>query len=111
MSIRVMCVCGRGMILPKKYAGQYVQCPECRAMMSIPTPEEDLTLIRWLCPCGQRLKARPRIGGRKVSCPKCASKVVIPFSSEQATYLEETFALDDKSGVVQRVPNLPHTDR
>ncbi len=49
MSIRLICVCGRGMVLPDKYAGEYVQCPDCRAMLCIPTPEEDLTLIRWIC--------------------------------------------------------------
>ncbi len=110
MSIRLICVCGRGMALPHKYAGEYVQCPDCRAMLCIPTPEEDLTLIRWLCRCGQRLKARPSIGGRKVSCPKCASEVLIPFSVEHATFLEENFVLDDKSRIVRRVQERSRED-
>jgi phage FluMu protein Com len=91
------------MALPAKYAGQYVQCPDCRAMLLIPTSEEDLTLLRWICRCGQRFKARPCIAGRKVRCPKCASEVMIPSSVEHATFLEENFVLDDKSGIVQRV--------
>ena len=110
MSIRLICVCGRGMALPEKYAGQYVQCPDCRAMLCIPTPEEDLTLIRWICRCGQRLKARPCIGGQKVSCPKCSNEILIPFSAEHATFIEENFMLDDKSGIVQRVPDLSRGD-
>ncbi len=103
MSIRLICVCGRGMALPDKYAGQYVQCPDCRAMLCIPTSEEDLTLLRWICGCGQRLKARPCIGGKKVRCPKCAAEVLIPASVEQATFIEEKFRMDDKSGMVQRI--------
>jgi len=110
MSIRLICVCGRGMALPEKYAGQHVQCPDCHAMLRIPSPEENLSLTRWICPCGQRLKARPSIGGRKVSCPKCASEVLIPFSVEHATFLEENFVMDDKSRIVQRVPQLSRED-
>jgi DNA-directed RNA polymerase subunit M/transcription elongation factor TFIIS len=103
MSIRLICVCGRGMALPEKYAGQHVQCPDCHAMLRIPTREENLSLTRWICPCGQRLKARPRTGGRKLRCPKCSSEVSVPFSSGHSTFVEENFMLDDKSGIVQRV--------
>jgi len=105
--IQLICVCDRRMTLPGKYAGQYVQCPDCSAMLLIPTPEENLSLIRWTCPCGQRLKARSCIGGRKVRCPKCGYEVLIPLSVEHAAFVEENFMLDDKSGVVQRVQELP----
>jgi len=101
--IQLICVCDRRMTLPGKYAGQYVQCPDCHAMLLIPTSEENLFLVRWICRCGQRLKARSCIAGRKVHCPKCASEVLIPFSVEHATFVEENFMLDDKSGIVQRV--------
>lgn len=104
--IRLICVCDRGMALPAKYAGQYVQCPDCHAMLLIPTPQENLVLTRWTCPCGQRLKARACVGGRKVRCPKCSSEVLIPFSSEHSKFVEENFVMDDKSGVVQRVEAL-----
>jgi DNA-directed RNA polymerase subunit M/transcription elongation factor TFIIS len=96
------------MALPEKYTGQHVQCPDCQAMLRIPTAEEDLTLIRWFCTCGQRLKARTRTGGRKVRCPKCSSEVSVPFSSEHSSFVEEHFALDEESGIVQRVAEMPH---
>ncbi len=108
MPIRLVCVCGRAMALPEKYTGQHVQCPECQAMLRIPTAEEDLSLIRWFCSCGQRLKARPRTGGRKARCPKCSAEVSVPFSSEHSSFVEEHFALDEESGIVQRVPEMPH---
>jgi hypothetical protein len=95
------------MALPEKYAGQHVQCPNCHAMLRIPTPEENLSLTRWICSCGQRLKARPRTGGRKLRCPKCSSEVSVPFSNGHSTFVEENFMLDEESGIVQRVPEMP----
>ena len=111
MAIRLICVCGRLMALPEKYAGQHVQCPDCYAMLYIPTREEDLSLIRWSCSCGQRLKARPRAGGQKVRCPNCSSKVSVPFSKGHGAPAQETFTLDDATGVVKRVPKRGETRR
>ena len=110
MSIRLVCVCGRTMALPEKYSGQHVECPACHAMLRIPTPEEDLSLTRWVCSCGQRLKARSRTGGRKLRCPKCSSEVSVPFPDGHSTFVEENFMLDDESGIVQRVPEMPRGD-
>ena len=110
MSIRLICVCGRGMALPEKYTGQHVQCPDCHAMLRIPTPEENLSLIRWICSCGQRLKARSRTGGRKLRCPKCSSEVSVPFPNGHATFVEENFMLDEESGIVHRVSETPRGD-
>jgi uncharacterized C2H2 Zn-finger protein len=110
MSIRLICVCGRGMALPEKYAGQHVQCPNCHAMLRIPTSEENLSLTRWICSCGQHLKARPRTGGRKLRCPKCSAEVSVPFSNGHSKFIEENFMLDHKSGVVQQVPKTPRED-
>jgi DNA-directed RNA polymerase subunit M/transcription elongation factor TFIIS len=104
--IRLICVCERRMALPAKYAGQYVQCPDCHAMLLIPSAKENILLTRWTCPCGQRLKARACIAGRKVRCPKCSHEVLIPFPSDQSKFVEESFAMNDKSGVVQRVEQL-----
>ena len=101
--IRLICVCERSMALPAKYAGQYVQCPDCHAMLLIPSLRENLVLTRWTCPCGQRLKARSCIAGKKVRCPKCSHEVLIPFSSEHSKFVEENFVMDDKSRIVQRV--------
>jgi len=98
------------MALPAKYAGQYVQCPDCHALLLIPTREENLLLTRWTCPCGQRLKARSCIAGREVRCPKCSAEVLIPFSSEHSKAVEEDFMRDDKTGIVQRVRELPRGD-
>lgn len=104
MHIRLICVCGRLMSLPEKYAGQHVQCPQCEAMLRIPTREEDLGLIRWFCDCGQRLKARRRSAGRKVRCPRCGNQSAVPELDEAESLLSEEFLLDDKSGVVQLAP-------
>ena len=108
--IRLICVCERSMALPAKYAGQYVQCPDCHAMLLIPTYREDLLLTRWTCPCGQRLKARACMAGRKVHCPKCSSEVLIPFPGEHSKFVEETFIMDDRSGVVRRAEELTRED-
>lgn len=107
MPIRLICVCGRGMSLPEKYAGQHVQCPDCRAMLHIPSPEENLVLARWYCSCGLRLKARPRAGGRKLRCPRCSAEVAVPFLNGHAAFIEERFLLDDASGIVQKVAEEP----
>jgi phage FluMu protein Com len=98
------------MALPRKYAGQYVQCPDCHAMLLIPSPREDLFLTRWTCPCGQRLKARSCIAGKKVRCPKCLSEVLIPFESEHSTFVEENFTRDEKSGIVRQAEQLSRQD-
>jgi phage FluMu protein Com len=99
------------MALPEKYAGQHVQCPDCHAMLLIPTREEDLSLTRWSCSCGQRLKARSRTAGRKVRCPKCSSKVLVPFSNAPPAPVQESFTLDDASGIVYRVPEAGEAGR
>jgi hypothetical protein len=110
MSIRLICICGWVMVLPEKYAGQHVQCPDCNAMLRIPTPEENLSLTRWVCSCGQRLKARSRTAGRKLRCPNCSAEVSVPFAKEHTAFVEENFMLDDRSGIVQRVSETPHDD-
>jgi len=110
MPIRLICVCGRAIALPEKYAGQHVQCPDCHAMLRIPTREEDLSLIRWTCSCGQRLKARPRTVGQKLRCPKCSSEVSVPFANGHSAFVEEDYMLDDESGIVQRVPERRRGD-
>ncbi len=78
MAIRLICVCGKTMSLPEKYAGEHVQCPDCQAMLHVPSPEEDERLARWNCACGMRLKARARSAGRRVKCPRCAAMVTVP---------------------------------
>jgi hypothetical protein len=110
MSLRLVCICGRRMALPEKYAGQYIQCPGCQAMLRIPTSEENLTLTRWVCSCGQRLKARSRTGGRKVRCPKCSSEVSVPFSEEHTAFVKENFMLNGESGIVQPVSDASDGD-
>lgn len=100
--IRLICLCGRQMVLPEKYAGEHVQCPDCRAMLHIPTQEEDLSLTRFFCECGQRLKARTRTAGRYARCPRCERRVKVPQLDRQSV-LEEKFLLDDNTGVVQLV--------
>lgn len=78
MAIHLICVCGKSMSLPDKYAGEHVQCPDCQAMLHVPSPEEDERLARWNCECGTRLKARAQSAGRKVKCPKCGKLVEVP---------------------------------
>ena len=102
--IRVMCHCKRFMVLPDKYAGQHVQCPDCRAMLRIPTEKEDRELTRWFCSCGQRLKARARSAGLKVTCPRCKAETTVPLPEKYETFIEEKFALDATSGIVQLAP-------
>jgi len=94
MPIRVICVCGRGMLLPDKYAGQHVQCPDCRAMLKMPTREEDLSLTRWFCSCGLRLKARARAAGRKIRCPRCGAVVTVPLLEEGTFSLDEPLQVE-----------------
>jgi hypothetical protein len=103
MAIRLICVCGRVMTLPAKYIGQHVQCPDCYAMLLIPTREEDLSLTRWTCSCGQRFKARARTSGRKVRCPKCSAEISAPFPKGHSAPVQERLMLDDENGGVQRV--------
>jgi len=93
------------MALPEKYAGEQVQCPECRAMLRIPSREEDRELIRWFCRCGQRLKARIRSAGRKIKCPNCGGNITVPFVTDNDSFLEEQFLRHDQSGVVQLTPS------
>lgn len=78
MAINLICVCSKHMSLPDKYAGEHVQCPDCQAMLHVPSPEEDQRLTRWHCDCGMRLKARAQAAGRKVKCPQCAKMVAVP---------------------------------
>ncbi len=94
MAIRLICVCGRGMVLPDKYAGQHVQCPDCRAMLRVPTGDEDLGLMRWFCSCGLRLKARSRAAGQKIRCPRCAAEVAVPLLDEHESFVEEQFVVE-----------------
>ena len=100
MPIRLICVCGRGMLLPEKYASQHVQCPDCGAMLRIPSWEEDLGLTRWFCTCGLRLKARPQAAGRKVKCPRCGNAVTVPLLEKEPSFLNEEYTLDGDSGIV-----------
>lgn len=101
MPIRLICRCKRFLILPDKYAGRRVACPDCAAMLRIPTPGEDEGLMRWLCECGQRLKARPRMAGRKVLCPRCKMRTQVPVPSAVDTFVEEAFSPDPDSDMVR----------
>ena len=85
------------MDLPEKYAGQHVQCPECRAVLRIPDESEDLELLRWFCSCGQRLKARTKSSGRTVRCPKCGAETTVP----KIEAADVRFVLDSPDGVVR----------
>lgn len=107
MAIPIVCLCGRGMLLPEKYAGQHVQCPDCRAMLRIPSKEEDLALMRWFCSCGLRLKARPSAAGRQVKCPRCGNGMTVPLLREEPTLLSEDYVLDEESGIVTIAPGAP----
>lgn len=92
------------MSVPGKYAGEHVQCPNCLAMLHIPSADEDQTLIRWFCSCGQRLKARPKAAGRQTECPQCGAHIKVPFVPAHDSFIEEKFLLDDESGIVQLAP-------
>ena len=98
MSIRLICVCGRSMSLPAKYAGEYVECPDCRAMLRIPTRDEDKELVRWSCKCGQHLKARPRSAGRKIHCPKCGMETMVPLPVRDDSFIRKKFSPKDSKG-------------
>ncbi len=112
MPIRLICQCKRFLLLPDKYAGQRVECPDCSAMLRIPTEKEDSELTRWNCDCGQRLKARLRSSGRTVTCPRCKQPTTVPFPPAIETFVEEKFALDEESGIVHLEPpgNLETSD-
>lgn len=92
------------MVLPDKYAGQHVQCPGCQAMLRIPTEDEDRELMRWYCTCGQRLKARARSAGLTVACPRCKVETTVPLIDKHEAFIEDKFALDESSGIVQLAP-------
>ena len=91
MSIRLMCICGYNATLADKYVGEYVECPQCHAMLCIPTREEDRGLVRWRCSCGQRLKARLRSAGREIQCPSCGSKTMVPLAEAHDAFIEKRF--------------------
>jgi len=102
--IRVLCRCKRFMVLPDKYAGQHVQCPDCHTMVRIPGADEDRTLIRWHCDCGQRLKARPRMAGQPFTCPNCKAQSVVPVPKVVDEFIGEKFAANSESGSVGLPP-------
>ena len=104
MPIRVLCRCKHFMILPDKYAGQHVQCPDCRTMVRIPAADEDRALVRWRCECGQRLKARPRMAGRAFTCPNCKARSVVPVPAAVDHFIGEKFTRDSGSDVVGLSP-------
>lgn len=105
MAIRLVCVCGRGMLLPEQYAGARAKCPACHAKLHIPTRQEDLSLTRWFCKCGLRLKARPKSAGREVRCPRCWANVQVPVMDDHATVVNEKFLLDGETGLVELAPD------
>ena len=101
MPIRLMCVCGREIVLLNDHAGRLVKCPECGAVLRIPTAEEDLQLTRFYCACGLRLKARARSAGRTVTCPHCGKKTTVPLLDKDESLLPENFILNEDSGIVE----------
>ena len=104
MPIRVLCRCKRLMVLPDKYSGQHVQCPECGNILRIPAEREDRTLVRWRCDCGQRLKARWRMAGRAFTCPKCKTQSAVPVPEAVADFIGENFSADSENGAAGLQP-------
>ncbi len=82
MTIRVLCVCGQAIGLADSDRGSYVQCPDCRALLRMPTLDEDRALMRWHCSCRLRFKASPTAAGRRVRCPRCDAEVTVPAPDE-----------------------------
>jgi len=102
--IRVICRCKGLIVLPDTYTGRHVQCPDCGAMLRIPTEQEDRELTRWNCSCGQHLKARARTAGQAVICPRCKAEIAVPLPEEYESFIEEKFTEDVAGGVLQLAP-------
>ena len=102
--IRVLCSCKRLMVLPDKYSGQHVQCPECGNILRIPAEREDRTLVRWRCECGQRLKARRGMAGRAFTCPKCKTQSLVPVPEVVEDFIGENFSADSENDAVKLAP-------
>jgi len=74
--------CGTRLRSPVDHAGRPVQCPSCRATITVPSPEEDdaedAATLRFVCPhCRQQLEADADMAGDEIACPSCHNTITV----------------------------------
>ncbi len=67
---------------PTDQVGMPVQCPCCRATITVPSPEDDdsddAVTLRFVCPyCRQRLEAEADMAGDEIKCPSCRNTITV----------------------------------
>jgi phage FluMu protein Com len=67
-------VCGKYLVVDDEGAGLTVDCPDCRASISIP----DLLLVHECPHCKQIVKAACEMTGELVLCRSCQTEVRLP---------------------------------
>ena len=77
--------CGTRLRSPPDHIGMHVQCPSCRAIITVPGPEEDdhdtgdASVVRFACPhCKQPLEAEFDMAGDEIQCPSCQNIITVP---------------------------------
>lgn len=75
--------CGTRLRSPADHIGKMVQCPRCKATITVPAPEsdesDDVTALRFACPhCKQPLEAPPDMEGEEIQCPSCQNTIIVP---------------------------------
>jgi len=74
--------CGTRLRSPADHVGRTVQCPCCRARITVPSPEEDdaedAATLRFVCPhCRQQLEADADMAGDEIACPSCHNTITV----------------------------------
>lgn len=93
-------LCGRGITLSAKHAGELVECDGCQRVVPVPgfappkgglrdwlpaLPPEILAVeIKFLCGgCGAKLRIDARWEGRRLKCPLCSTEGRVPTWSRE----------------------------
>lgn len=67
---------------PADHIGRIVQCPTCKATITVPAPSEVApdrpTTLRFACPhCNQPLEADADMDGENIECPSCQNTITV----------------------------------
>lgn len=74
--------CGMRLRSPADHIGKRVQCPSCKAAITVPAPGSDesgdVTTLRFACPrCDQPLEVDSEMEGDEVQCPACQNSIIV----------------------------------
>jgi DNA-directed RNA polymerase subunit RPC12/RpoP len=97
---RFLCdTCGKKLLAPETMAGQTIQCPNCKNMITVPQPnpeplnakqkkmgvryKEPKTFKFFCVRCGQSLEADRELANAQFDCPHCKSVIVVPPPADE----------------------------